>query len=441
MKRSIVFLVVIFSFVFPFVAQAKLQTFLHTVKQPFGGSQSPDDARVAAIAKAKREVLEIAGTYIESFFTVEETEEKIFAKDQVLALASGILRTEIISEENYATKDGFGIIIKARVQVDTSLLEERVKKLMADRTAMEQLTASRKREKELLDKIKILEEKNRNLAKQADSEASRDKKKELTKEFRQASKGLNAVSLNDQALALWKDGRFTNPKEALELLNKAIELDPNYAAAYNNRGNAWHEIGDFDRSIDDFNKMLELDPIGFHGYLGRGNALADKGEHFRAIDDFNRCLKINPNLAEAYHNRGFTWLNLKEYDRAMADFNKALELNPQYSSAYIHRAIIWDEMGDYERSISDNTKAIQIDPPSKIAYMNRGLAFWHNLQKIAENKVGLGEKELAAEDLIIMKTLINRAIADFKKALEIDPNYADAYQNLQTAYKILQSAP
>ena len=139
MKRYIVFFIVLFSCLFPFVAQAKLQTFMHTVKQPFGGSQSPDDARVAAIAKAKREVLEIAGTYIESFFTVEETEEKILAKDQVLALASGILKTEIISEENYATEDAFGIIVKARVQVDASLLEERVKKLMADRTAMEQL--------------------------------------------------------------------------------------------------------------------------------------------------------------------------------------------------------------------------------------------------------------------------------------------------------------
>jgi len=166
--------------------------------------------------------------------------------------------------------------------------------------------------------------------------------------------------------------------------------------------------------------------------------LSDKGELLQALDDFNRCLRINPNLAEAYHNRGYTWWKLKEYDRAMADFNKALELNPQYASAYIHRAIVWDEMGDYERSISDNTKAIQINSLSKIAYMNRGLAFLHNLKKIADNKIRLGEKALTAEDLIIAKNLANRAIADFKKALEIDPNYTDAYRNLQTSYRILQ---
>jgi hypothetical protein len=33
--------------------QAKIKTFIYTVKQPFSGSQSPDDARVAATHKAK----------------------------------------------------------------------------------------------------------------------------------------------------------------------------------------------------------------------------------------------------------------------------------------------------------------------------------------------------------------------------------------------------
>ena len=58
----------------PLPVNNEIKTFVHTVRQSFGGSQSPDDARIAAIAKAKREVLEVAGTYIESLFTAEETE-------------------------------------------------------------------------------------------------------------------------------------------------------------------------------------------------------------------------------------------------------------------------------------------------------------------------------------------------------------------------------
>jgi seryl-tRNA(Sec) selenium transferase len=45
----------------------------HSVKQTFGGGQSPDDARIAAMAKAKREALEKAGTYIESLTVVKNS--------------------------------------------------------------------------------------------------------------------------------------------------------------------------------------------------------------------------------------------------------------------------------------------------------------------------------------------------------------------------------
>ena len=45
----------------PTSAFCEIQTITHAVKQPFGGSQSPDDARIAAIAKAKREALKRSG--------------------------------------------------------------------------------------------------------------------------------------------------------------------------------------------------------------------------------------------------------------------------------------------------------------------------------------------------------------------------------------------
>ncbi len=183
MKRLLVFLIVILSCILPFTAQAEIKTFVHTVRQSFSGSQSPDDARVAAIAKAKHECLEMAGTYLESLTLVEEGR---LTKDQVLALASGILKTEIVYQENYVTKESFGIIVKTSVQVNTGLLEERVKKLMADRTAMEQSIVLCKREKELLDKIDILE-KNRELAKQVEGQATKEEKKALTQEFKQAA--------------------------------------------------------------------------------------------------------------------------------------------------------------------------------------------------------------------------------------------------------------
>ena len=101
----------------PCISRAEIKTYTHTIKQTFGGSQSPDDARTAAIHKAKREVLEKAGTYLETLTVVKD---HVVDKDEVLALAAGVLRAEIVSEENYAKEDGFGIVVVAKVDVDTN---------------------------------------------------------------------------------------------------------------------------------------------------------------------------------------------------------------------------------------------------------------------------------------------------------------------------------
>ena len=168
--------------------------------------------------------------------------------------------------------------------------------------------------------------------------------------------------------------------------------------------------------------------------------MLDKGIFFQAINDYNQGLtRYNEILQKRLLTmRGYAWMKLKKYDQAIADFNKAIELVPQYERAYIHRAIIWSEIGDYDRAINDDTKAIQIDPLSKVAYMNRGLDFLHKMMKFAENKKRLRVSP-KAEDRIILKELVNRAIADASKnPWKLMPNYTDAYQNLQAAYNALQ---
>ena len=61
---------IVSSLILSIPAFAEIKTVTHTLKQPFGGSQSPDDARIAGIARAKREALEQFGTYIESMLSM-----------------------------------------------------------------------------------------------------------------------------------------------------------------------------------------------------------------------------------------------------------------------------------------------------------------------------------------------------------------------------------
>jgi tetratricopeptide (TPR) repeat protein len=235
MKRILVaFLIVIL--LYPLSAFGEIQIITHTVKQSFGGSQSPDDARIAAVAKAKREALEMAGTYVESTTVVKNAQ---VAKDEILALTAGVLKAEVVSQKNYTTDDAFGIEVAVRVEVDTAVLEARLKKVLEDRTHFEQLKQARAREKELLEKIAALEGENRKSGK------SKQKTANLKKEFQNASQGITAVDWLYKAIALWNEGKYTDPGKAIEYLNEAIRLKPDDAAAHNIRGNVYVDLGQY----------------------------------------------------------------------------------------------------------------------------------------------------------------------------------------------------
>jgi hypothetical protein len=185
MLRSLIFavLLVIGSVSFSF---AEIQSYTKTVRQVFGGGQSPDSAATYALARAKREALEEAGTYLESMTVVRNA---AVASDEILALAAGILKSEIVERKNFMDGEQFGIEVTAKVDVDTSVLETRVKALLSDRGSLEEIRKLKLREGDLLARVRDLEEKNRALLKAPDKKTE----KELSLSFSETSGELEDV--------------------------------------------------------------------------------------------------------------------------------------------------------------------------------------------------------------------------------------------------------
>jgi lipoprotein NlpI len=75
---------------------------------------------------------------------------------------------------------------------------------------------------------------------------------------------------------------------SIESFNHSIDLNPDYAIAYNNRGLAYSFIGQYRMAIEDFNKAILL---GYHHgsvYYNRGNMYLRTGYQGLAISDFQQ---------------------------------------------------------------------------------------------------------------------------------------------------------
>ena len=97
----------------------------------------------------------------------------------------------------------------------------------------------------------------------------------------------------------------TDPKKAIEYLNKAIQLQQNYADAYIIRGISYVKLNQYQPAIEDLNKAIRLKPDNADAYKCRGYIYFEKGnKNFGCLDAKKACDLGNCQLLEVAKNKG-----------------------------------------------------------------------------------------------------------------------------------------
>ena len=79
-------------------------------------------------------------------------------------------------------------------------------------------------------------------------------------------------------------------------------LKPDFAEAYNNRGNALRDLKRPEEALASYDRAIALKPDYAEAYNNRGIVLTHKGNVTAAIESYNRALQIKPDYAECYYN-------------------------------------------------------------------------------------------------------------------------------------------
>jgi tetratricopeptide (TPR) repeat protein len=103
-------------------------------------------------------------------------------------------------------------------------------------------------------------------------------------------------------------------------------------------------------------------------FVNRGVIYLGLKQNDEAIQDINEGIALAPELGDAYVDRGAAALAMGRYDDALADMNKGIALNPHRPQiAYYDRAIIHEHNGDIRAAYDDYKKALEIEPGFMLA--------------------------------------------------------------------------
>lgn len=129
-----------------------------------------------------------------------------------------------------------------------------------------------------------------------------------------------------EAVALWQDGKYSDPNKALKYLNNAIRANPKSPEAYNNRGLAFYNLKRYQQAVKDYSQAIRMNPEDSIAYNNRGNAYYGMMKYEPAESDYNKSITLNPQYANAYLNRGLVYYQMDKNEQACADLKKACDL-------------------------------------------------------------------------------------------------------------------
>ena len=199
----------------------------------------------------------------------------------------------------------------------------------------------------------------------------------------------NAEALS--ALAIVLSESDLNPNGALELLKRAIELNPGSVAANNFLGDVYHRIGDMDNAFKYESRATELDPLGAIQLTDMANIHMMLGEYEKVIDLANRALSLDPAFPNAFQHLFNVALvrgdieKMKELDQEMQAQND-LQVSLAYMSAWT----------DVEPGNKDQFRSA-IRQLELSFQSNEGEAIWMNFDAVL---VTAGDFDAAGEMLL-----------------------------------------
>lgn len=282
------------------------------------------------------------------------------------------------------------------------------------------------------------------------------------------------VFLNHLGVAF---ARMEQYEKAIDCYRKACELDPQWPEAHYNWGNALRASGRLEEAVVQYRAALSIRVDSHRVYFNLANTLRDLKRFDEAIAHYREAIRIQPNYVKAHTNLGNLYKDWNRLEEAVAVYREAIQLNPDYAQGYYNLGIALAMLRKFDEAEANHRAAIARQP--SLAEAHRALArvlveqdrldeamdalqaagndakshgVWLSLaEKLRDRRrfdeaISCLERLLhhgpAAEvhnnlGLVLMgQGHLEPAIANYRRALELKPDFAQAHSNLGIALEL-----
>jgi tetratricopeptide (TPR) repeat protein len=173
-----------------------------------------------------------------------------------------------------------------------------------------------------------------------------------------------------------QDIRIETQNYIKKIVEKALELNPNMSEALMQTGKIYYKLSEFDnanldKTINMYTQAIQLKPDYATAFNNRGIVYASqifssvKDNNYQenlmnAITDFDKAIRLKPFEAIYYLNRRRQYSKLKEHGKAIADFSESLRLRPDLNKVLLLRGLEYSSSGEKDKAKADFDKYLRL---------------------------------------------------------------------------------
>lgn len=280
--------------------------------------ETPASATARAREEAKRAAVEKAGVYLQTYSKMVNLQ---LDYDEVKTVAAQLLKIQDEKTKIEPYQDNllkFTVTITALVEDNN---EEILKTIMQDRNSLEEAV---ERYKKLQAEYDALKQQMDEL-KQNYNAAGNSQRAQIKNAVAQNNKYFNALLELEQGNNFYFQKDYQN---AIQAYSRAINLNPNFAEAYNNRGNSYFQLQNYSQAAQDLQTAANLNKFDARIHNNLGSVYLLQNQYDVAINEYTQAINLNPNLFTAYYNRSLAYCYAGKFQEALPDAQRAMQLNP-----------------------------------------------------------------------------------------------------------------
>jgi tetratricopeptide (TPR) repeat protein len=232
--------------------------------------------------------------------------------------------------------------------------------------------------------------------------------------------------------------------ESLNILNKAIELNPNYVEALINRGLIKLSQSNNLEAMDDLELAHKLKPHLQQIWDFVVGLKLEAQDYSNAIVLLNKMTEMDPKNDKLFVALAGCYQHLKDFTSSEVAYKKALAIMPKNAQAYNNMGVSLKEQGKLEEAAEAYHEALAIKPDFAQAYNNLGNAL-QGLHKL-EAAIAAYQKALAIKpdyteacynmgNILKEQGKLEEAVEAYHKAIAIKPDFAECYSNMGICLK------